>query len=1733
MKHTLRGALALIAGMALALPGIANAAPLPPGLSPNTPLEPSTHKVRVTVVLDNQPTKASASSQASYLAQQDALLADWSTRFGVEVRRQFGYLLNGFSAEMPENKIGVLATQPGVTSVTKSREYTTAMDTAGELTSSVQARESFGVDGTGMLVAVIDTGIDAAHQDMRLDDAGAAGAKITTVKAGSQFSLKVPWGHNYADENEVVKDLSGSMHGQHVAGIVAANGGPDADVMVNGRINGIAPNAQLLAMKVFSNDANRSRTAWDDDIIAAIEDSVRLGADVVNMSLGSPLGFDSEDFGIQRAVKTATAEGVLMVISAGNEGLRSSPTGGIDDYYGTLDDGAVGGPSSAESALSVASVENSAVIQSAGRAYWSGGDEADLTFAYSHQAGPLMPTRTELADGGLGKVDELGDVAGKVALIKRGELAFADKIANALAAGAEGILVWNHEAGGDEFINMAGTDGVTTFVGFTGNTAGAALQAHLEAGDEVEVAFTDGVIVIANPDSLRPSSFTSWGSTPTLEFKPNIAGIGGKVYSTLNDNSYGTMSGTSMAAPHVAGASALILQDYADRFPDIARADLLDVIRTSMVNTAQVLRKPDGVPFAPRQMGAGLLNTTEALTTDVFATVDGAPQVALKEITSAHTVSVTLENKGAVPRTFTTSSTVLVEANEWLQDIATHLSGTDTAVANVDTVTVPAGGSVNVEYTITPEAMGEYWLEGWLDLNSTDLTQPSLRVPFLGFVGDWNAEPIVDAPVGSDDAYMPWLLEALTGSPTQVGTQLLTISGDSTYLLGDDHWFSPNGDGVYDTIYPTVALMRQADTMVYEIVDDSGTVVAAPGMSREVSPDPLRFILSGERSGMYFASEGSFDGKAWDQSAAQWTTLPDGRYTYRISARLGDEFAPQFTELPFGIDTLAPELEMLAAEVDGNDAVLTYRFADESSGFGGALGLIGYGANRAEVSALAGDSTFTVRVPGAGADPASAGHVVVYAVDGAGNMASDTHFFTDGVFLINAADLVSKPLNDQSVNEAGERIVTDGAVTVLARVTGSVTQVSLRVNGVDYPAPVDPATSHVAVTIPLTEGINDFEFSGRNGAGDVVGKGLAFDVIYDLTAPVLTLTSPVPGADGLVDAPPGTLIVEGRVIDNIAGWADLTVLVNGETVAVESDGSFSAAVPGPQGRTVVVSASDGVNWSDAAIHLSEASVPSVSLIESITVNLASYLTVLNASSPGITVTTDGAILTISGVLNRIPLEFSIGGAPVDVSADGSFSFDLPMPNGVNDTNFRIVDTDGRIVRDTTVKFLYDDQLPELSIDRPVLREGILYSNVTDVELSGTIQDNTVGYTLAVNGFAVQAHQGFGDLGELNMREWSWSGSVVDGDTLLFSVADLVGNAFELEIPIVIDQVAPDLTIEGLPADRLVTPAVSTPVSVLATDDYLDSLEVILDGAALPVINLGRGPVTALQATFDAGALERGTHTLSAVAVDMAGNESTMALSFLVNAAPVIEGPDSVTIDPDDEWSLEDYWSVSDDEDGATVDADLSHLVLGDNEVVLVATDIHGTTTTRTVHIVLERPLTTLTSACVSMDARFVRGDTLSATCTVADHSLTVQINNAMDPIDGRITVAVTGNVRVFHLVDGVRLPVNFDKNDHSVSFLGSSKGTYIITWPAAPVDPTDPGDPGDGGGGTDPGDGGGATHPGTGGGGTSGGGTVKPGSSTSRPLPGTGSDAEGALALSGALLLGGGALLAIRRRRRS
>ena len=1655
------------------------------------------------VLLKGQPSGRGV--EKTNLAELSRTISAIQSKAPIKVDRRFGMLLKGFSAWVETSDIPALEAQPGVASVKPVRAYKPVDDDANLETGATAARKT-GLDGRGTVVSIVDTGIDIKHQDMRLDAEGKAAAKL---KAADGFTDKVPYGYNFADRNNNAKDTTASQHGMHVAGIVAANGGADADAVTNGRVNGAAPEAQLLAMKVFSNDPAKSESAYTDDIVAAIEESVRRGADVINMSLGSPDGVDSADQGEALAIANAQHAGVQVIAAAGNDGLSTSTRGDEVDALGLLDNGALGSSAAAPAAWSVASINNAHKIVTAAKATWEGGS---AEVGYQQQAGPADLEVHKLWPAGIGKPAQVpAEVKGNWALIERGEISFADKVKNATAKGATGVIIFNNADGGNDIPGMAGIDGSKVPVSGMGHDDGQKLADVMQSGKEVSIQLTTSNKLVDNPDPLLASSFTSWGATPDLNFKPEIAGVGGSVYSTLNDNKYGVMSGTSMATPNVAGLSALMLQSLRKTNPGLSRVAADSTLRTAMSNTAEILKYSSGVPLAPRQIGAGLAQVDRATKTHVLATVDGKPNAALKEVNSARKVNIALTNLGDKPQTFTTSQTCVINEDHSGDNPLTSCSTGEKASAETSTVTVPAHGTAKVSWTVTPKSGDAHWIEGWFKFSSTDPSQPDLALPYMGFVGNWNAEDIIDTPIYSKT---PSVMSQVFGEKNPHKTVLASKAlGSMTVERGVGHnFFSPNGDGMLDTIFAQTLLLRSAQELKFSVVDANGKTVRELGSDRDLQHMLLNKLALISTNAADSDPDRGWDGKVWDAKKGAFVTAPEGKYTFTVQARLSPNFSWQTVEMPFVLDVTAPKLATsVRSNTDGTASVIV-KVTDAGSGAGPVAARDGSGTMlTADTTSVPGATVFTV------SNPAEAKYVQITGADRAANTTTSVVMLDKTALatpdpILNGAVVNAETPDSSSLFQIENQpfLRKDKTLPVRGVVSAEVAKVT--VNGID--ATID-ANHHFTAMVGWAEGHNTYEIVAYDAAGKVLDRSTTSWIDVDLKGPQLTADAARNSQSLVTVKDDDTVDVSGAVSDDQTKIGDqrrpLTVMIDGKKVQANADGTFKATVtPGKSATQIVVTANDGVNVTTVALPLDRP----------VTEDNALHITFddpamadpnspfgqqnvfLDGKDPNIGTKTSPRTYTLSGTFNRAPKSFTIEGKEVQLDSKLHFSVKVPINQGLTKIGYTVTDTTrGAKTLESAWRVFYDSRIPSIQLDRPrIAEDGAIYITKPsqDVTFAGRVWDNAFGYNLAINGNIVSNFTNIWDPGAtINKRGFSEDVTASDGDRILLGLYDLMGNGLEQIIPVISDADAPDVEVAGVKAGDVVSEP--TTITVKASDAHLDNMKVTLDGkqaafkatkvvpaegaevafegepddtgATAPSISpsteasaapSASAPTTgsavqaekvaakaaAAQETVDEEAakgdakppktgegytqltvelstkdLSAGAHQLAVTATDRADRRTDVAVPFAVDAAPRIEGPASLVVDPDEDIlsQIRSAYKVVDDVDeNLVVDADLSGLVMNKAvPVVLTAVDSAGHVVTKTVQITMQRPERTLAGECGTMRGRFAKGDSISITCRADDNGdVIVTVKNAGPAVAGTLTLNVPTDRKILVLENG-------------------------------------------------------------------------------------------------------------------
>ncbi|MDW0114039.1 S8 family serine peptidase [Sporosarcina saromensis] len=893
-----------------------------------------------------------ATLQANVLETQNKVKQKLSSnQVNMEFKESFTTVFNGFSGVVEYGKIGTIEKLPGVVSVSVSNEYERPvtepnMNYSNELIEAQKAWEEYGYNGKGMIVGIIDTGVDPSHKDFVLTNEEEAKLQQNAVESsisenglqGKFYTTKVPYGYNYMDENHEILDLGpkASHHGMHVAGTVAANG----------EIKGVSPEAQILALKVFGNDVNL-RSTWGDIYVKAIDDAIILGADVLNLSLGSTAAFVTPEDPEQQAVTRAVEHGVLMSISAGNSAHFGA---GFDNPYASNPDiGVVGSPGLSIDSLQVASFENAYMDMDAVR-YDFAETSGQATFLSASAVHPNDVAQKEfiVEHAGLGKPADFEgkDFTGKYALVKRGDIIFTEKALNAQAVGAAGVIIYNNA---DGYVNMATDPAIVIPQLFMLKNDGDLLAEEIKKGTEVTLTFDGGKKKSANPNAGKMSAFSSWGLTPNLDFKPEITAPGGNIYSTLQGDAYGLMSGTSMAAPHVSGGAALVLERV-DKDFNLTGRDRVELAKNMLMNTAKPMIDKGTVQgifglenlYSPRLQGAGLMQLHAALSTPVVVTetTTDLAKVALKEVNDEFTFELMATNYTDEAVTYNLDANVQTDlvlfdqlgyAPDELE--AQELEGAIVTLnKGVDTLEVPANGSVvfevkvnladakvfnrNASAMVDPEEVfpNGYFVEGFVTLANE--TQPTLSVPYVGFNGDWNAAPVVDGMIYDD-------------SSSFYGNSAMVYSNeDSYYYLGFDPInkeysastiaISPNGDDENDQIIPVLSFLRNAKQVQYNVLDSEKNKLRTIKTDNNVR----KHYHDGTYPTYTLDPANGWDGKVKNK------VVEDGQYYFEIATTIDFEGKPaQKVQVPVIVDTVGPEI---TGTLEGNQ--LTYGAVDGGSG---------------------------------------------------------------------------------------------------------------------------------------------------------------------------------------------------------------------------------------------------------------------------------------------------------------------------------------------------------------------------------------------------------------------------------------------------------------------------------------------------------------------------------------------------------------------------------------------------------------------------------------------------------------------------------------------------------------------------------------------------------------------------------------------------------------------------------
>ena len=413
-----------------------------------------------------------------------------------------------------------------------------------------------GFDGSGIVVSIIDTGIDLNHPDLE---------------------GKIIGGYDFVDNDEMPEDTNG--HGTQVAGIIAANG----------NLKGIAPNSKILMYKVSED----GESVPSHLIIKAIEKSIEDGADIINISLG----INQTNTKIDQAVNKAVKNNIFVVTAAGNFGPELNT---------------IGSPGINPNAITVGATFNN-VTSSLVSTFEIEGKTFNV-FPMVGTQSLTEPITSQIIFGKYGRVHDLleNNFEGSILLIERGSdieneiVYFSDKEKNAADVGAKAIVVYNNEPGifFGELIHEYVDEGYNPTI--------PALSLSREDGlviKEILQSDTKGVLdVFYHPDFV--AYFSSRGPVSPFYIKPDIVAPGAFINTTDTNGNYKISSGTSFAAPHVAGTAALILQ----KNPQLSPQELKSILMT----TSEIVYDQFDDRFPIEVSGNGRIDASKAINAELI-----------------------------------------------------------------------------------------------------------------------------------------------------------------------------------------------------------------------------------------------------------------------------------------------------------------------------------------------------------------------------------------------------------------------------------------------------------------------------------------------------------------------------------------------------------------------------------------------------------------------------------------------------------------------------------------------------------------------------------------------------------------------------------------------------------------------------------------------------------------------------------------------------------------------------------------------------------------------------------------------------------------------------------------------------------------------------------------------------------------------------------------------------------
>ena len=822
-----------------------------------------------------------------------------------------------------------------------------------------------GFRGEGMVVAVLDLEFDVNHEVFKLGkdtvpklskdditeliaDGLNCSDRLNLLKKSPYVNAKIPFAYDYSEGSTNVNGI-GLVHGTHVAGIIGAN--KTGLEESNSAVNGIAPEAQLILMKIGSGDGVIDYAA----AIEAMSDAISLGADVINLSWGVTAGFGSsvDAFDFYNLVQRAINQGIDVVCSAGN----TPRVGNMSEYdilYGISDPlasspdyGLISAPSVLDHAISVASFNNEK-IKAKGHIETYNGKKIIYSEAYQAFADILAKPTVTLdyvvveSKGALRLYRDNIDVNYKNKLVVMEYIHDIDMMTYLKKNGAVGVIFYSQYEN-DPFMRSVKSAYIP--VVYISNEDGTAL---IES-EKYRLTLYEypSSVEVDNPAGNEMSYYSAWGTSETVSIKPDVTAVGGNVYSASPGNLYETMSGTSMSSPVIAGSLVLVKQYLSAEGIENNQY----TARQLLMSAAEPMRNFEtGLEYSPRSQGAGLIKLDRVEKSDILLyNVDTlSAKIELGDnIGTEFSMEFNVRNLTNSDLEYDISASVLTDsyyydetakqyftagdsfamtrAQVFVDGGAVNINSHSRGLKSTDKIMIPGGSAVTVKLNVILDKAEHrrlsgifkngYFTEGYIYLTPSYNGGTVVSVPYMGFNGNWN-----DAPIFDDGFYTQSLGSSImTGMGSiyvELGTNIFMEDGVSR----DMYAFSPGEDGAGDELMFISKSLRNYYLKGFYITDNHGEIVFE-GILDEFRK---KAYITGDV--IYSIYDAIWNGK--DKINPKYI-YPDGQYYLSVVASVNSTGKDsQVYTIPFNIDTENPVVMVNRLNVQDGKTEFTFSVKD-------------------------------------------------------------------------------------------------------------------------------------------------------------------------------------------------------------------------------------------------------------------------------------------------------------------------------------------------------------------------------------------------------------------------------------------------------------------------------------------------------------------------------------------------------------------------------------------------------------------------------------------------------------------------------------------------------------------------------------------------------------------------------------------------------------------------------------